>query len=671
MTSLCDLEIPSTIRFSPDAQQVLYSTNLAWNHKKPKQQIRSTLWLAETGKARSSKKITSGQFRDYSPRWAPDGQSIAFISDRADPGAKWAIYGLKIVNGAVDEDVYPIIETDNQQQIAGFEFSPDGKSIAYISADEKTSDQKSCEDEGEDMQVYGEEWSYAQLRIVDLSSKVVRSLTHGKRHITGCSWSRDGDKLAVVSSKSPDIEEPLNTGSAISILTLKDLNLVCVCIFPNMLRDVTWAMDGNIYFISGVPENKVCAGKVVYAVDPSEPQKWKNVGCGVVDDAQRLTVVDGKPVVQVQHGLEDKIYLIPSSSQPLFSKQEQIEAFDVALPSRESSTMVAVATSSINEPVEVWSVSSHDGKQVQLSSHGAAFEDQCFGTCVVLSTKSDDEEVELDSLFLTPSTDSEPPETRMPTIVLIHGGPDARNTDSFNTCYYYWTPYLLRLGYSILLTNYRGSSGKGEAFAAYSTRGIGKWDYEDVITLTNNAIDSAYADPERLIVAGLSQGGFLTYLCSTRNGSRSSWKFAAAVALDGVTSTESMAISSDLGSTVEAELNGGLAPWNVSKHDTRSRQASALWEVSDAVQKSKETGEMVIPPMLIMHGEKDERCPITQAWGMRRALEAHGLPYQFVSYPRQPHLFTERNFWLDLAERMSSWCEHHIGPGIEITNVRN
>lgn len=258
----------------------------------------------------------------------------------------------------------------------------------------------------------------------------------------------------------------------------------------------------------------------------------------------------------------------------------------------------------------------------------------------------------------------------MPTIVLIHGGPDVRNTNRFNTICYYWTPYLLRLGYSILLTNYRGSSGKGEAFASYSTRGVGKWDYEDVVTLTNNAIEKGYADPKRLVVGGLSQGGFLTYLCSTRNGSRYPWKFAAAIPLSGITDSDAMAMTSDLGSAIEAEFHGGLSPWNMATDDVRTRQTSALWEVNAAVEKSKKTGEMVIPPMLILHGEKDERCPITQAWGMRRALEAHGLPYQFVTYPRQPHLFVERNFWLDLAERVGGWCEKYIGPGVELDHTR-
>lgn len=666
MTSLCDLEIPSSIEFSPNALQVLYSTNLAWYHRKNKQHPRSTLWLAETGKTNSSRQITSGLFKDHSPRWNPNGQSIAFISDRAAQGEKWAIYGMNIRNGAAEGEVYPITSTESEQQIAGFDFSPDGKTIAYISADDKTAEQRALEENGEDMQVWGEDWSCARLRIVDLASKVVRVLTDST-HISGFSWSSDGKQIAIVSLRSPHIEEPWKTGSKISTLTVESALTVELCTFPNALLHVAWAADGKIYFLSGTPENKLCAGKAIYVVDPEsslEEQKWDKVGHGVKDDAERLTVINGRVVVQVQHGLEDRIYL-ESSQQVIYSKREQCEAFALAYPPDGSPMLLAVATSSINKPIEVYTSAISSDKPVQISSHGAAIEGQYFGTCAFLSTRSDDGEVELDSLLLTPSKSCEPPEVAMPTIVLIHGGPDMRNTNCFNTLYYYWTPYLLRLGYSILLPNYRGSSGKGETFASYSTRGVGKWDYEDVITLTNNAIELGYADPERLAVGGLSQGGFLTYLCSTRNGSRYPWKFAAAIPLAGVTDTDAMALTSDLGSTLEPELNGGRAPWKMATNDTSSRRASALWEVRAAMDRSKETGEMVIPPMLILHGEKDERCPITQAWGMRRALEAYGLPHQFVTYPRQPHLFTERASWLDLADRISSWCEKYIGPGAE------
>ncbi|SMY26954.1 unnamed protein product [Zymoseptoria tritici ST99CH_1A5] len=680
ITSLCDLEIPNTIAFSPNAQQVLYSTNLTWMHRKGKLPV-STLWLAETGKAKSARQITSGLSKDHIPRWNPDGRSIAFVSDRAKAGERWAIYALNIRQSVVEGEAFPLTDIENERPISQFEFSPDGTTIAYLSADEKTKEQKDREEEGDDVQVWGEDLAYVRLRTLNVQTKQVsRAGVEHQRHVTGFSWSPDGKRIAFTDTTSPNIEEPYLRGSRIAVLTVKDQTVKDICTIPNAVTDLTWAADGQLYFISGTPIDKVCAGATVYAVSPesgvegdveANDKPWTRVAFGYDDTAVGLLNVGGKVLVKSQKGMEDQLCLLSSGSLltnvvVVYSKAEELQAFGAILSPGNNEILLATASSSVNQPVEVYSTTTSSGHSIQLSSHGAAFQGQTFGSSEFISCRSADDEVDLDGVFLRPDPAPAGFEGHAPTLVLIHGGPTSRNTNAFNTLYYFWTPYLLRLGYSILLPNYRGSTGRGEAFAGWSLRGVGKVDYEDVIALTDHAIKSGYSDPSRLVVGGLSQGGFLSYLCSTRNGSLQPWKFRASIPLAGITETDTMALTSDLGASLETELNGGNAVWNCQKDDTRNRQASALWEVQAAVDRSTKTGAMVIPPMLILHGEKDERCPITQAWGMRRALEAHGLEHQFVTYPRQAHIFSERKFWIDLALRIGDWTEKYIGPGVPV-----
>jgi dipeptidyl aminopeptidase/acylaminoacyl peptidase len=675
INSLCDLEIPTTIRFSPNAQYVLYSTNLTWSHRKGKHAV-STLWLAETGKPNSARQITSGQYKDHSPRWSADGKSIAFVSDRAKAGEKWAIYKLNLRHSATEGEAFPLTDVENERAISQFEFSPDGKTIAFVSADEKTKEQKRREEDGDDFQIWGEELPFARLRTVDVESKQVRCFTADipKCHVTGFSWSQDGKEIAFASTTSPDIEESFLRGSRINVLTVRNPKICHLSTFPNYVKDLVWASDGKIYFISGTPVTVACAGSSVYAVssernsssggDPQK-QRWHRVAFGHDDTPTELLKVGGEVLVKVQRNMEDQLYLLPSQCL-VHTKSEELQAFAAIYPSDSDELIITTATSNVNRPIEVYSTTALGGSSIQLSSHGATFSQQTFGSCEFISCKSSDGEVDLDGVFLKPSADSDTASVSSPTIVLIHGGPTARNTNAFNAYYYFWTPYLLRLGYSILLPNYRGSTGRGEDFASYSVRGVGKWDYEDVITLTDHAVQLGYSNPSRLIVGGLSQGGFLSYLCSTRNGSLRPWKFAASIPLAGITETDAMALTSDLGGSLETELSGGKAIWASHKDDTERRRGSALWEVKAAVDLSKKTGEMVIPPMLILHGDKDERVHISQAWGMRRALEAHGLKYTFVTYPRQGHVFAERKFWVDLALRIGDWCEKYIGPGVAV-----
>lgn len=90
------------------------------------------------------------------------------------------------------------------------------------------------------------------------------------------------------------------------------------------------------------------------------------------------------------------------------------------------------------------------------------FAGQQFGTCNSLTCMSTDGEIELDALYLTPTSSPLGAHHRpLPTAVLIHGGPNTRVTNAFNAYYYMLTPYLLSLGFGILLPNYRGSSGRG------------------------------------------------------------------------------------------------------------------------------------------------------------------------------------------------------------------
>jgi dipeptidyl aminopeptidase/acylaminoacyl peptidase len=96
------------------------------------------------------------------------------------------------------------------------------------------------------------------------------------------------------------------------------------------------------------------------------------------------------------------------------------------------------------------------------------------------------------------------------------------------------------------------------------------------------------------------------------------------------------------------------SPWNMEKDDLKKRTGSALWEFKHASKESR------IPPVLILHGEKDQRVPITQSWVFRRALDEAGLPFEFVTYPREGHHFTERKHVEDLMERILRVVRMHL-----------
>lgn len=667
LQSLCDLEIPNAIRFAPDGRSVLYSTALTWGHWKGSCAV-STLWLATTGQENSAQRLTSGSYKDYAGAWAPDGRSIAFISDRANGGKTWAIYVLPLRDGNYKEaDAYAVTDVHNEKTIEKFAFSPDGRQIAFLSADEKTPEQRLKDEQGEDMHVWGEERSFTNLRVVDLVTRKVSSLV-SDRHIVDFCWSPGGDRIAFASSRTPEVENSLLEGVTISTVDAGLTFTKNICSLPKSNEpNLTWAKDGSLYVCAGVPADKLLAGHGVYSIHPYlQCSSYEHVAFGIDDDAVGLTrASNGEVLAKVEHHIESRICSLDSTI--LYGRQQEFEAFDATHIGEEGSVVLAIATSDVNHPVEVFTTTDGGATMVQLSNHGEIFRLRKFGTCNFLSRASDDLTVDIEALYLAPATQkedtgSERPKEALPTVVMVHGGPNTRLTNAFNTYYYMLTPYLLSVGYGVLIPNYRGSSGRGERFASLSFDGVGKHDYADIIAMTQTAIEQGYADKDKLLICGWSQGGFLTFLCSVRNGLHDyDWKFKAAVAGSGIADSDSMALTSDLGSVFQPELNNGRVMWNMDRNDTRNRQASPLWEFSDAMKRSKQTGSMVIPPMLILHGEEDTRCAVSNAWGMRRALESQDLPFELVTYPRQGHIFTEQKFWIDMALRLRRWCDTYIG----------
>lgn len=645
---LLDLQIPTSIRLSPDGKQVLYSTALGWGGKKGEHHL-STIWLAETGKQKSARQLTPGVNNDKSPKWAADGESIAFVSDRAKQGESSAIYVLPLKGG----EAYPVTTADNERPIAKFEWSPDGKSIAFLSADEKSAEKKAKEKEKDDVQVFGEDWDYNRLRLLHVSTKKVTMLVAKDVHIIDFAWNDDSTALVYASQRTPHVESPYMYGTTIEQVSLTSKAVSSVGKYPHMAGNFYWAGQ-NVYFLGKAnPEFKTISSSCVYEV-PAKGGDFSKCAYGDEECAFDFSKAQKEIVVKVQRGLEDSIRIL--NGKTLFSKKKSILKWDSTFMYDSDEMVVAIAQGDVGKPAEVYTTTASGGALVQLSDHGHPFADKKLGTCTHLECQSGDGKVSLDGLYLTPSKSAKAdgtPEKPLPTVVVIHGGPYWRDTDAFDTAYYGWTPLLLNAGYGVICPNYRGSSARGDDFAAYTRAGVGQYDQPDIITMTQHCIEKGYADKERLIVSGWSQGGYLSFLNAVRNGMHEhGWKFKAAIPGAGISDWDAMAMTSDVG-CLEVEFAGN-APWNMEKTDVGNRRGSPLWEFGKAARAG------IVPPMLILHGEKDERCPITQAWAIHRGMIDFDIPCEMVTYPREGHVVQERKHLVDMLQRLQRFCDTHL-----------
>lgn len=643
VSDILNLIVPAALSLSPDGTRVVYSTRLKWNHRIGEHTIAS-IWIGETAVYKSARRLTKGAWNDRSPQWAPDSRSVAFVSDRGGRGSACAIYLVSL-----DEEIPKAVTPIDMNGIPKLAFSPDGRHIAFIALSKTPSKQKTM-----GVTVWGKDWKFARLFLVEPNTGTIRVLFDQEAHVEDFAWTNCGTEIAVVTHRTPHVESKYLHGTTISILRVKDGTTRTLCHIPSaIVFDPVW-LGSSLYFLTNnIPELDI-SGFAVYSVREGEP--YRKIAHGETDCPAGLTRAGDDIAVHVEDGPYDRLRLL-IGDKTMFSQKKRVVLFDISC-SAKNKLQLAVAQGDVNHPTEVFSVDLATGKTVQLSNHGCTFAGREFGHCAFTECQTTDGKERLDGLYLIPAqhmgTDRKPIKP-LPTLVLLHGGPYCRMTDTFDA----WDPFyfliqpLLSEGYGILIPNYRGSSGRGERFASYVRGGIGLYDEPDIVAMVQDAIVRGYADKSRLVVAGWSQGGHLSFLSAVRNGAHGlGWRFCGAIAGAGVTDWEALALTSDVG-YMQAQTVGG-APWNTDRTDVRTRRGSALWEFKDAVR------DMRIPPILILHGAEDERVPVTQAWGFRRALDEAGLPFEFVTYQNEGHYFVERRHIEDLATRILSFVRKQL-----------
>lgn len=196
----------------------------------------------------------------------------------------------------------------------------------------------------------------------------------------------------------------------------------------------------------------------------------------------------------------------------------------------------------------------------------------------------------------------------------------------------------------MLLPNPRGGLGHGPEFASLAAGAIGQGDYEDVTAGVDLLVGQGVADAGRLGIGGWSQGGYMTAWAVGQTG-----RFKAGVMGAGISDMGAMLAEGDM-PRFEAEL-GGSTGWEgpgPHRHDELS-PASYLHRVET--------------PVLILHGERDERVPVGQARHFARGLRHYGCPFELVVYPREPHGIEERNHQLDVLRRSLAWFDRWVRSG--------
>ena len=232
-----------------------------------------------------------------------------------------------------------------------------------------------------------------------------------------------------------------------------------------------------------------------------------------------------------------------------------------------------------------------------------------------------------------------------PMVVLIHGGPTVRDTWGWNE----EVQLLAAQGYVVFQPQFRGSSGFGRKFLE---AGFGQWGLamqDDVTDGVRHLIREGVADPARICIYGASYGGYaaLWGLVKTPELYRCGVSFA------GVADIEYM--FNDKSDTNDSKA--AIEFMRVTVGDVRFSKAQF-----DAVSPLKQAAK-IAAPVLLMHGTRDKRVPISHSKKMTKALGDAGKSFEWESFEDEGQGFYYLRSSQKFYNRLFTFLDKYIGPG--------
>jgi dipeptidyl aminopeptidase/acylaminoacyl peptidase len=217
----------------------------------------------------------------------------------------------------------------------------------------------------------------------------------------------------------------------------------------------------------------------------------------------------------------------------------------------------------------------------------------------------------LDAWMVTPPDFD--PTKKYPAILEIHGGPFASYGPSFSTDDQLYASH----GYIVVYANPRGSTGYGEEFGNLINKAYPGHDYDDLMSVVDEAIATGHVDPNNLFVTGGSGGGILTAWIVGKTD-----RFRAAAAQKPAVNWTSFVLTSD-GALFYSPYWFAKRPWE---------DSSNYWQHSPLSL----VGNVKTPTILVV-GSEDYRTPDSEAEQFYEALQLRGVPTMLVKVPGASH----------------------------------
>ncbi len=588
---------------------------------------RHHLWLVDVG-SNTARQLTfspaADKFGEHNGRWLGDGSSIVFLAKRTEheqlfrlpmSGGEAHAYEISVaplVDDSQEPDAIPPRKPSDPPaqrdpvplDIDQYEPAPDGHAIAIIARDPQTPGEKKQKDEKADALWVDHDKHGQRLYMLDAESGKLSAVAVAP-NVTKIIWAKKSDRLIALSEGSNHAGD---LGPAMSAWLVDPANPTHpsqLTELPATIRGGTWSEDGSQFFFKAQAKPDAPPGYEDLFVLSLGDRSVRNLTAdfrGSLGPEDPMTI--GPAVLQAMQQGFRRGYLRVSGG-----KTEELQFDHPVVRALQCGVRHApcawLAESGTQAPALYFA--SQPGQAARLLSTPALLP-ATWQTPAVHAVRWKNKGLDIEGMLYLPARGAA---GKIPLIVEVHGGPTGAFVDTFSPM----TDHLLAQGWAVLMTNPRGSTGYGAAFAAANKNDLGGSDLKDIMAGVDAVVAAYPIDRNKLALMGYSYGGEMAAFVEGKTD-----RFKAIISAAPVIDQQS-----EYGTEDESWYDRWFygKPW---EHSEDAWRQSPLAYVAHAKT-----------PFMLIQGEGDTIDPLGQSLEMYRALRQQGVPVQMLQYPRDNH----------------------------------
>ncbi|MCB1033205.1 MAG: S9 family peptidase, partial [Acidobacteria bacterium] len=459
----------SNVAISPDGATVAYTLSVP---RRPYEDEDGPSWseLYVRMPSGEDRPFITGEVNVRSVEFTADGKALTFLSKRAgDDGT--SLYRIPIDGGEARRLV------KHETGIDGYSFSPDGKRVAFLAVDKEPKAIEELKKKGFKQEIFEEDGLFTRVWVLDLEAEGAEAK---QLDLVGSaselSWSPVDNRLAVALKPLPLIDQEY-TSRKVHVVDADTGKVLAKFDNPGKLGSVRWSPDGkHLAMLTAIDKHDPSPGRLAVVPTAGGPLQYLLPADypGDVDGAYWL---DGQRLLaSVSRGVEQglaEVALDGSIKDRLPGGQACWSDFALA----DDGNAVALAGDTPTHPRELFVGTLAKGVERQTDSNPWLSEKELASQEVISYPARDGQTIE--AILTRPLGEKEG--QRYPLIAYIHGGPEAHHCNGWLTGYSGPGQMAAARGFAVFAPNYRGSTGRGVAFAkAHQGDPAGK-EFDDIV----------------------------------------------------------------------------------------------------------------------------------------------------------------------------------------------